>query len=112
MVRVRFYGFVLSLPIILMVGSVVAAFAMSGPDSFKVVMIVFGAGFALQVLFSLAFACPQCGKSPYAIGPSIGPFAVAGKPIPDVKCSRCGYDFVSGKSAATDPKDDVVGRAR
>jgi hypothetical protein len=112
MVRVRFYGFVLSLPIILMVGSVVAAFVMSGPDSFKTVMIIFGAGFALQVLFSLAFACPQCGKSPYAIGPSIGPFAVAGKPIPDVKCSRCGYHFVSEKSASLKPEQHPGGRAR
>lgn len=47
------------------------------------------------------FACARCGKSPYAIGPSFGSFALAGKPIPDAKYTRCGYDLVKGEGLAT-----------
>lgn len=88
----------MSLPIILVVGNIAYAFLGFGSAEigFNVVTTVFAFGFLLQLLFSLTFACPRCGKSPYAIGPSFGPFAFAGKPIPDAQCGKCGYDFVAG----------------
>jgi hypothetical protein len=67
----------------------------SGTSSMYFSMSFFGLGFFLQIVFSLSFACPRCGKSPYAIGPNWGPFAFAGKPWPDDKCSKCGFDFTA-----------------
>lgn len=98
MIRIRFYRFTLSLPIIVILGSITFVFLGFGSADigFNIATIAFASGFLLQLLFSLTFACPRCGKSPYAIGPSIGPFAFAGKPIPDAQCSKCGYDFVDG----------------
>ena len=93
MVRVRLYGLVLSLPLILILGGVLGGFVSSNPAAYKTCMILIGAGIGLQLLFGLAIACPKCGKSPYAIGPTLGPFALAGKPWPDDKCSRCGHEF-------------------
>jgi predicted RNA-binding Zn-ribbon protein involved in translation (DUF1610 family) len=99
MIRVRLYRVTLSLPIIIVLGSISYTFLGFGPDEigFDVGTITFSFGILLQCLFSLTFACPQCGKSPYAVGPSIGPFALAGKPIPDAQCSNCGYDLVAGE---------------
>ena len=68
-------------------------------SGFKAVFLALGSGVALQLIFALVLACPRCGKSPYAIGPSIGPFAFAGKPIPDTKCSRCGFEFLAKATA-------------
>lgn len=113
MVRVRFYRFTLSLPIILVAGSIAYAFLGFGSVEigFNVGTIAFAFGFLLQLLFSLTFACPRCGKSPYAIGPSIGPFAFAGKPIPDAQCSKCGYDFVA-RGEPGDEQHAESGKAR
>ena len=85
MVRVRFYKLTLSLPLILALVGVGLSFLTDSSASigFNAGAITFASGLILQVLFSLAFSCPRCGKSPYAIGPTIGPFAFAGKPIPD-----------------------------
>jgi hypothetical protein len=95
MVRIRFYKFTLSLPLILILVGVSLSFFSKTSLSigFNAGTIIFAAGFILQILFSLTFACPHCGKSPYAIGPFIGPFALAGKPVPDVRCSKCGHHF-------------------
>ncbi len=97
MIRIRFYRFTLSLPIILILVSFsyIALGFGSVEIGFNVGTIAFVFGIFLQLLFSLTISCPKCGKSPYAIGPSIGPFAFAGKPIPDNQCSKCGYDFVA-----------------
>lgn len=99
MVRVRFYGIVLSLPLALVLLSFVAAIVADFPiePGYNFATLTFFGGVLLQFLFSLVFACPRCGKSPYAIGPSVGPFAFAGKPIPDLKCGRCGFDLAEGK---------------
>lgn len=94
MVRVRLYGLVLTLPLILVAIGFGLAFLTDGQISQTGILLA-AAGFGLQVLFSLAFACPKCGKSPYALGPSVGPLSVAGKPWPDDKCSRCGHNFTA-----------------
>jgi predicted RNA-binding Zn-ribbon protein involved in translation (DUF1610 family) len=93
MIRVRFYSLVLSLPILVVVVSLVMAFAFDA--DLRLSLSVLAVGIGVQLVFALIFACPRCGKSPYAIGPSIGPFALAGKPIPDTKCSKCGFDFLA-----------------
>lgn len=110
MIRVRFYRIVLSLPfIIMMAGVAYAPFGFGSTDiRFNLGMIAFAFGLLLQVIFALAIACPRCGKSPYAIGPSIGPFAFAGKPIPDTRCSRCGHDYLAKQGAERDiPPDET-----
>lgn len=70
MIRVRFYKLTLSLPIILVAGSIACTFLGIGSAEigFNVGTISFVFGFLLQLLFSLTFACLRCGKSPYAIG--------------------------------------------
>ena len=93
MIRVRFYSFVLSLPILVVVVSLVMVFAFD--VDLRVTLLVLGVGIGLQIIFALIFACPRCGKSPYAIGPSAGPFTIASKPWPDTKCSKCGFDFLA-----------------
>jgi hypothetical protein len=97
MIRVRLYSLALSMPFFLVVVGVV--FFLSAPSSqkigFNIGTIAFVSGFALQIVFALIFACPRCGKSPYAIGPSAGPFALVGKPIPDRQCTKCGHDFLA-----------------
>jgi hypothetical protein len=93
MVRVRLYGLVLSLPIVLVIGGAFLGFFTANPNVFEICMALVGTGVGLQLLFALAIACPKCGKSPYAIGPNVGPFSFAGKPWPDTECSKCGHDF-------------------
>ncbi|HEY1708875.1 MAG TPA: hypothetical protein VGG10_11475, partial [Rhizomicrobium sp.] len=61
------------------------------------VLVAFGAGMTLQLLFGLSLACPRCGKSPYVIGPSFGPFGFVGMPWPEAICSRCGFDMRNGR---------------
>jgi predicted RNA-binding Zn-ribbon protein involved in translation (DUF1610 family) len=102
-VRIRAYTFTLSLPILI----VVVGFAISlvtheigGVDSFY---IGFGSGvfgILLQLIFSIAFACPECGKSPYTIGPLRVFHGMAAKPIPDRVCSNCGYNLAAREDAA------------
>src|SRR6266481_7899152 len=105
MVRIRLYAFTLSLPLMLVVAGGAYDFiaAPSSFFSFTFGSMAFEAGILLQCVFALGLACPRCGKSPYAIGPTAGPFALAGKPIPDRKCSRCGYDLASGEADITKP---------
>ena len=93
MIRVRLYSFTLSLPLVLVIAGVLVSFIDDASLSIglNAGTILFASGVVLQILFSLMFACPRCGKSPYAIGPFIGPFSLAGKPIPDLRCSKCGY---------------------
>lgn len=103
MIRVRSYRFTLSMPLILVIAAVVTS-VVSGSSldiGLNAGTLLFAAGLALQLIFSICFACPKCGKSPYSIGPNVGPFSLAGKPLPDVRCSRCGYDFVVGKEPTT-----------
>ncbi len=98
MVRVRAYRFVLALPLLLAIAGVAlfwAAGSLLGDKAFSVGWWIFVAAVALQLVFSLCLACPKCGKSPYALGPHRGPFALAGKPLPDRVCSKCGHEFVS-----------------
>lgn len=107
MVRIRCYDWVLMLPTIMIVTSVIWGF-IDGPTAlfdWSAQSVLFCAGVALQILFGLVISCPQCGKSPWAIGPSYGPFALAGKPWPDGKCSRCGYDL-DGRDAARKKAED------
>ncbi|WP_419809716.1 hypothetical protein [Sphingomonas sp.] len=82
----------MSLPLVLVLVGMVWFFVADG-DRVMIGWFVFAAGFALQVFLGLTIACPKCGKSPYTIGPNWGPFGFAGKPIPDVICSRCSHDF-------------------
>lgn len=103
MVRIRLFSLVLGLPLIMVISSFISVFAgfeEPGPWfqwSFSSVMFL--GGISLQVLFGLSLACPKCGKSPYVIGPSWGPFGLVGKPWPDAICSRCGFDMRNGKIA-------------
>ncbi len=103
MVRIRAYTFTLSLPILIIVlGFTISLVTdeIGGVNSFY---IGFGSGVfgaVLQLIFSLAFACPRCGKSPYTIGPFRGPYGVAGKPIPDRVCSNCGYNLTAREDTA------------
>ena len=103
MVRIRLYSLTLSLPLILVLAGVTYDFIYEpGPFfSFNFGSMAFAAGILLQCVFALSLACPKCGKSPYAIGPSVGPFALAGKPWPDMKCSKCGFDLASSKADAS-----------
>jgi hypothetical protein len=95
MVRIRLYGLVLSLPIILILSSFLLMFAVSSRTAFNIGMPILIFGFGLQALFALTIACPKCGKSPYAIGPNAGPVSFAGKPWPDAECSKCGHKFTA-----------------
>lgn len=92
MVRIRAYSFVMCLPLMLALVGMIWCFV-ADVDGMMIGWSIFAAGFALQVLFGLTIACPKCSKSPYTIGQIWGPLGVAGKPIPDVICSRCGHDF-------------------
>jgi hypothetical protein len=100
MIRIRFYRVTLSLP--LMLAAVGVVISLVNDASLRIGLnpgtLLFAAGLVLQVLFALIFACPRCGKSPYAIGPSFGPFALAGKPIHDRQCSKCGFDLEAEKA--------------
>ena len=97
MVRVRMYSLTLSLPILLVAAGVIYNFVTEPAPFFALTFgsVCCGAGLFMLIVFWLILACPRCGKSPYAIGPSVGPFALAGKPWPDAKCSRCGFDFLA-----------------
>ena len=89
MVRIRAYSWALSMPIILALASIVWFWIATDSRA----LLGFGIAVALQIFLSLVIACPQCGKSPYAIGAHWGPLAMGGKPVPDAICSKCGYDF-------------------
>lgn len=80
------------LPLFFALGGMIWFFV-TDSDDMMIGWSIFAAGFALQVLFGLTIACPNCGKSPYTIGANWGPLGVASKPIPDVICSKCGHDF-------------------
>ena len=101
MVRIRAFRLALSLPMILAFAGVIVA--MIGFPSFDRAFLFGGAlfilGIVLQIFLALVVACPGCGKSPYAIGPFIGPFSVFGKPIPDQRCSNCGHDLAGRQEA-------------
>ena len=102
MVRIRAYTFTLSLPLLIILGGfLIGTFTddIGGLNSFWIGFGSFAFGFVLQAIFSLAFACPRCGKSPYAIGPFRGPYGVAGKPFPDRVCSNCGYNLAEREDA-------------
>jgi hypothetical protein len=87
----------MSLPLVLMLVGAIWFFVTDG-GHMMIGWFVFAAGVALQAFLGLTIACPQCGKSPYTIGPNWGPFGFAGKPVPDTICSRCGCDLRTGKS--------------
>ena len=92
MVRIRAFRYVLGLPLALvLLGLGIALFGNS--EAFETGGAVFISGFALQAFLSLSLACPNCGKSPYAIGPHLGPFSFVGKPWPEKTCSKCGHHF-------------------
>lgn len=92
MVRIRAYLFTLSLPFLLIIVGITWSIA-DGGNRTAIGTFVLGAGFALQLFLTVTIACPKCGKSPYTIGPNMGPLGIFGKPIPDVTCSRCGHDL-------------------
>lgn len=88
----RAYLLFLSLPLVLALTGMVRFFvddAGGGVTGWS----LFATAVLLQVLFALTVACPRCGKSPYTVGPTRGPFGIAGKPVPDATCSKCGYDL-------------------
>jgi len=92
MVRIRAYKFVLGLPLALvLLGLGMCVFGQS--NAFEVGGAIFVAGIALQAFLGLSLACPTCGKSPYAIGPHLGPLSFVGKPWPEKICSKCGHQF-------------------
>ena len=92
MLRIRAFKYVLGLPIALVL--VGLGISLSGhSDAFEWGGGIFLAGLALQAFLGLSLACPTCGKSPYAIGPHLGPFSFVGKPWPEKVCSKCGHQF-------------------
>jgi hypothetical protein len=92
MVRIRAFKYVLGLPLVLVVlGLGISLFGR--PQAFELGGGSFLAGLALQAFLGLSLACPICGKSPYAIGPHLGPFSFVGKPWPERVCSKCGHHF-------------------
>lgn len=100
MVRIRGYSVVLSLPIILVAAGIIVSVSVQSVGGVSSLLIgggLFLFGVVLQLLFSTSIACPRCGKSPYSIGPFSGPFAFAGKPLPDRVCSNCGLNLAEGK---------------
>lgn len=98
MVRIRAFRLALSLPMILASAGVILAMVglPSVDKAFAIGGALFVFGVLLQVFLALVVACPKCGKSPYAIGPSFGPFSFFGKPIPDSRCGNCGCDLAGG----------------
>ena len=96
MIRIRCYTFTLSIPIILAATGIFISLMNSESIriEFNASTLLFAAGLILQIFFTVIFSCPRCGKSPYAVGPHLGGFALAGKPIPDRQCSKCGHNFV------------------
>jgi len=96
MVRIRLYGLVLSLPVIVLLIGLTMSFFIDSISWFGIpvgwLLAMFG--IALQMFFGLTIACPKCGKSPYALGPFVGPLSFAGKPWPDATCSNCGHNFL------------------
>ena len=95
MVRIRAYLLVLSMPLLLVIASLIWSIAVDNEQG-VVGWIIFAAGMFLQLIFALVIACPRCGKSTYAIGPTWGFIGVASKPVPDTTCSNCGYDLRGG----------------
>jgi len=92
MVRIRAFKYVLGIPLaVVLLGFGISLFGNS--EAFETGGVIFVGGFALQALLSLSLACPTCGKSPYAIGPHLGPLSFIGKPWPDKFCSKCGHQF-------------------
>ncbi len=96
MVRIRAYSLVLSLPLLLASTGIIW-FMVADSGRGIIGWYIFGAAVLLQLFLGLTVACPRCGKSPYTIGPHCGPLGVAGKPVPDAICSKCGYDLRSAK---------------
>ena len=94
MVRIRAYSLVLSLPLMLALTGVVWS-VLDDAGGGMIGWSIFTGAVLLQILFALVIACSRCGKSPYTIGPNRGPFGIAGKPVPDATCSKCGYDLRS-----------------
>jgi ribosomal protein L37E len=92
MVRIRAYSLVLALPLSLALISMVW-FIVADSGRGMIGWLIFGAAVLLQLFLGLTIACPRCGKSPYAVGPHLGPFGVVSKPVPDTVCSTCGYDL-------------------
>lgn len=92
MIRVRAYRYVLALPLLLVIFALGFSLVSDG-YAFEVGGGLFLAGLVLQIVFAVSFACPSCGKSPYAVGPHFGPFAFAGKPWAERTCSKCGHKF-------------------
>jgi predicted RNA-binding Zn-ribbon protein involved in translation (DUF1610 family) len=112
MIKVRFYALALSLPFMVTITGIVLIFAGSHGSALKAAgEVAFVSGVAVHILFALMFVCPKCGKSPYAIGPTFGPFALGGKPIPDRRCSRCGFDFIA-EAEAVSRRDSEDGSER
>jgi len=71
MVRVRLYGLVLSLPIILLLCGVIFGFATDSLDAYKISIPLIGAGLGLQLIgncLSEVWQIPICDRS------ELGPF--------------------------------------
>ena len=93
MYKLRFAKFVLLIPAIICALSLIG-----GPlngiyvSEYKIPLwlLIFSFGIILQLFAIVIVSCPSCRKSPY--NRQIGPF-VLGTPIPEPKCSRCGFDF-------------------
>lgn len=92
----------MSLPLLLFIVGMIWFFLADG-EQMMVGWFIGAGGSALQVFLALTIACPNCGKSPYTIGRNWGPFGIAGKPIPDVVCSRCKHDFRTKLSDSCPP---------
>lgn len=101
MIRIRFFGLFLSIPAIVCLLGLVYFII----DPLKIVkfdvplgwaIMLFGVG--VLVLFRSVFACPSCGKSPYAFGK--GGLAFFGSPFPQRKCSSCGFDMATPQAPA------------
>lgn len=98
MIRIRFYRFVLTLPLIFFVLGMVYFFV----DPLALINIDVPAGWLvmafaviLMFVFLVVFACPRCGKSPYIMGEKR--FGIFGSPFPQTTCSSCGFD-ISGRN--------------
>jgi hypothetical protein len=90
----------MSLPLLLVLTGVTWFFVADGGKEL-VGWYIGAAGIALQLIFRLAIACPKCGKSPYALGPSCGPFGWAYTPVPEAICSKCGFDLRVGDATTS-----------
>lgn len=86
MLKIRAYRFVLSLPFVAALVSILFL----NPRNYAH-FLIFGIFFILGLIFLFFVRCPRCGKSPFLR--TTGSGVNIGFPWPESLCSSCGFDF-------------------